>query len=54
MRLQTLQNKAVKVLYRLDIRMPTKEICHKYNILMVKDMYRASMIEFVFKVIKNL
>ena len=54
MRLQTLQNKAVKVVYRLDLRMPTKEIYHKYNIMMVKDMYKASMIEFVFKVIKNL
>ena len=34
--------------------MLTKEIYYKYNIMMVKYMYKASMIEFVFKVIKNL
>ncbi len=53
-RVQTQQNRALKILYRLDYLTPTIKLHTDLNLLLVKDIYKCSIAKFVYKQQNNL
>ena len=47
-KIQTMQNKLLKVLYNLPYRTSTNELHHKLNLLNVKDIYSMNILKFVY------
>jgi hypothetical protein len=48
-KVQTQQNRALKILYSKDFYTPTKLLHKELNILLVEDIYRLSVSKFVYK-----
>ena len=53
-KIQTMQNKILKILYKLDWYTPTNTIYNNLTLLKVKDMHRFQVMQFVFKQRQNL
>jgi hypothetical protein len=48
-KIQRLQNRAIKTLFNLDFYTPTKNLLFDFKLLSVKDLYKQTISEFVFK-----
>ncbi len=46
---QIQQNRALKILYNKDYHTPTKSLHKEHNLLVVEDIYKLGVLEFVYK-----
>ena len=53
-KLQTMQNKLLKVLYNLPFRTDTNELHAKLNLLKVKDIYEVNILKFVYESVNRI
>ena len=52
-RIQTMQNKLLKVLFKRPLRTSTNELHSDYKLLKVKDIFKMNILKFVFNAVKK-
>ena len=52
-RIQTMQNKLLKVLFKRPFRTPTIDLHNEYKLLKVEDIYRLNLMKFVFNSVRK-